>query len=182
MIGKKHIPNMLTVGRVLVIPFFIACFYLPGWLGAFLTLLLFVAAGVTDWLDGYLARKWDASSAFGAMLDPVADKLLVASALILLALEARAPGIAVLIIILRELLISGLRETLAKRDFSLPVTFLAKCKTSLQMIAILVALLVPLIDSELQIFADGLLWMAALLTAYTGADYLARAIKFSLTS
>lgn len=179
---KEQVPNLLTVGRVIAVPLFIACFYLPGFFGALLALLLFLAACVTDWLDGYLARRWSASSSFGAMLDPVADKLLVAAALILLALENRAPELAVLLIILRELLVSGLRETLAKREFSLPVTFLAKCKTTVQMLAILLALLVPLAEPEMQWLADLLMWAAALLTLYTGADYLARAIRFSLTA
>ncbi len=176
---KRAIPNMLTVGRMAIIPVFVGCYWLPAPCNHVAMLVLFLLASVTDWADGYLARKWSATSDMGRMLDPVADKLLVAAALIILAVQGIAPMLAVLLILLRELMVSGLRESLAGKGFSLPVTFIAKCKTALQMVAIILLIALPLLQMpELWEWFRGVLWIAALLTAYTGAEYLLQAIRF----
>ena len=140
-------------------------------------LFIFVTAGITDILDGYVARSWGQQSSFGRMLDPIADKLLVASTLLMLAADGTIRGWslwAAIVILCREILVSGLREYLAELRVSVPVTQLAKWKTTLQLVAIgfLVAgdagdLILP-ITSQIGLT---LLWLSALLTLYTGWDY-----------
>src|ERR1700731_2285060 len=174
--------NVLTYARILAVPAVVACLYwqnvLAGglWL-RWLALAIFIAAGVTDVLDGYFARKWGEQSAFGRMLDPIADKLLVASCLLMLAADNSIHGWtlwAAIVILCREILVSGLREYLAGLRVSVPVTQLAKWKTTIQLIAI--GFLIAGEAGEQIIPATTLigivlLWMSAILTIYTGWDY-----------
>src|SRR3981189_3960083 len=138
------VPNLLTYARIVAVPAVVACLYwqdiLQGgiWL-RWVALTLFIAAGITDFLDGYLARKWGEFSSFGRMLDPIADKLLVASCLLMLAADGTIRGWslwAAIVILCREILVSGLREFLAELRVSAPVTQLAKWKTTVQLVAI----------------------------------------------
>lgn len=171
---RRHLPNMLTLFRIAVIPVFVAVYYLPGPLGPWLVLGLFLAAAVTDYFDGYLARRFAVESALGRFLDPIADKLLVAAALLLLAGDDRAPVIAALIIILRELSISGLREFLAGDDVIVPVSPLAKWKTASQLVAIGLLLLAGTGwgNASIQAFGAWGLWLAAALSVITAAGYM----------
>ncbi len=167
------ISNQLTMGRVILIPVLMAAFYLPGFLGHWLAALIFVIASITDWFDGYLARKRGEITPFGRFLDPVADKLLVASALLLLVSAGDVPAILAVIIIGREIAIGALREWLAERDTVVHVSLIAKWKTALQMLAIAVLLWreeiqgVSMHDAGLV-----LLWLAAVLTLWSGYEYL----------
>jgi len=182
------LPNLLTYGRIAAVPLVVACMYwqdiLQGglWL-RWVALFIFIVAGITDILDGYVARSWGQQSAFGRMLDPIADKLLVASTLLMLAADGTIRGWslwAAIVILCREILVSGLREYLAELRVSVPVTQLAKWKTTLQLIAIgfLIAgdagdLILP-ITSQIGLT---LLWMSALLTLYTGWDYFRAGVR-----
>jgi CDP-diacylglycerol---glycerol-3-phosphate 3-phosphatidyltransferase len=176
------LPNLLTYSRIVAVPLVVGCLYwqdiLHGglWL-RWVALFIFVSAGITDILDGYFARKWGEQSTFGRMLDPIADKLLVASCLLMLAADGTIRGWslwAAIVILCREILVSGLREYLAELRVSVPVTQLAKWKTTLQLIAVgfLVAgragdVVVPVVTPV----GLTLLWLSALLTLYTGWDY-----------
>jgi cardiolipin synthase len=176
-----NLPNTLTVARIFAVPLLIAAFYLPAPAAAWVTMAVFVAASVTDWVDGWLARRWEQQSDFGKVLDPIADKLLVAAALFMLAAFDRlsVPSLVAAIAILgREILVSGLREFLAGRA-SLPVTLLAKWKTAVQMIAIAVLLVAPAAPGglPLQRIGEVGLWIAAVLTLVTGWDYLKRGLE-----
>jgi CDP-diacylglycerol---glycerol-3-phosphate 3-phosphatidyltransferase len=176
------IPNLLTVGRIAAIPVVVGCVYVqsildgPLWL-RWVALAVFIAAGITDWLDGYYARIWDQQSAFGRMLDPIADKLLVASCLLMLAADNSIHGWtlwAAVVILCREILVSGLREYLAALRVSVPVTKLAKWKTTVQLVAI--GFLIAGEAGEQVIPATTLigivlLWLSAIVTIYTGWDY-----------
>jgi cardiolipin synthase len=176
------IPNILTMGRIAAIPVVVGCVYVqsildgPLWL-RWVALAVFIAAGITDWLDGYYARIWDQQSAFGRMLDPIADKLLVASCLLMLAADNSIHGWtlwAAVVILCREILVSGLREYLAALRVSVPVTKLAKWKTTVQLVAI--GFLIAGEAGEQIIPATTLtgivlLWISAIVTIYTGWDY-----------
>ena len=132
----KKIPNILTIGRIIIVPFFVLAFYLPGFYGDLTALILFVVASFTDFLDGMLARMFGVESKLGELLDPIADKIIVATALILLVMDGTIRNyevIAAIIILTREILISGLREFLAKGKIKLPVSSLAKLKTVLSL-------------------------------------------------
>jgi cardiolipin synthase len=176
---QANLPNVLTVSRILATPVICVLLYLGTPLGSWLALALWVYACVTDFLDGYLARTWQQQSSFGRMLDPIADKLLVASVLLVLVGADRLLGASILpaaIILCREILVSGLREFLAQLQVSVPVTRLAKWKTTIQMVAIgfLVAgnappALGPVTAADVGVIG---LWAAALLTLITGYDYL----------
>src|ERR1700759_5255632 len=185
------IPNILTCARIAAIPVVIACIYAqsiydgPLWL-RWVAVAVFIAAGITDYLDGYYARVYNQQSAFGRMLDPIADKLLVASCLLMLAADGIIHGWslwAAMVILCREILVSGLREYLAALRVSVPVTKLAKWKTTIQLVAIgfLLAgeagdLVVPVV-TQIGLL---LLWIAALLTVYTGWDYFRHGIHHVL--
>lgn len=180
-----NLPNLLTWLRILLIPLVIGVFYLPDrWLSSEeanqLATVFFVVAAVTDWLDGYLARKLNQLSAFGAFLDPVADKLMVAAALIVLVdLERTSPVIA-LIIIGREIAISALREWMAKagKSGSVAVSFLGKLKTAFQMISITLLLYwEPLAGMPTQLLGHLLINLAALLTLVSMFYYLRMAVR-----
>ena len=181
------LPNILTYGRTIAVPGLVAClFFLHGDLARWSALVLFVTASLTDWLDGYLARAWQQQSALGRMLDPIADKLLVGTTLLMLTHFNTIYGWhvwAAVIILCREILVSGLREYLAELNVKIHVTQLAKWKTTLQMIALGVLLAGPAGDKLLPVVtASGLalLWLAALLTLWTGYDYLRAAVQHAI--
>lgn len=182
-----NIPNLLTVGRVLAVPLMAATlFFIEGDLARWLAAGLFVGAAVSDFLDGYLARAWQQQSAFGRMLDPIADKLLVGAALLMLVYDGTITGWSIwaaLIIMCREILVSGLREYLAELQVKLHVSWLAKWKTLLQMIALGLLLAGPAGD---KLFPDvtslgmSLLWASAILTLWTGYGYLSATVEHAL--
>jgi CDP-diacylglycerol--glycerol-3-phosphate 3-phosphatidyltransferase len=172
-----HVPNMLTLSRILVLPPLIACLWLGGETLRWVALALYVLASLTDYLDGYLARTLEVQSAFGRLLDPIADKLLVGACLLILSALGYIAGwtvFAALIILLREILVSGLREFLAEIRIGMPVSRLAKWKTALQLTAI--GFLIIGSDAPAWIHAELIgeigLWLAAGLTLLTGWDYL----------
>jgi cardiolipin synthase len=190
------LPNILTYARIAAVPAVVACMYWQSLLGGglwlrWVALAIFIAAGITDFLDGYFARIWGQQSTFGRMLDPIADKLLVASCLLMLAVDGTIKGVTVLaaiVILCREILVSGLREYLAELRVSVPVTQLAKWKTALQLVAVgfLLAgaagdkVLTGWIGHEtLTVTRIGivLLWLSALLTLYTGYDYFRAGVR-----
>tara|TARA_Y100000590_G_scaffold372680_1_gene435884 strand:- start:126 stop:695 length:570 start_codon:yes stop_codon:yes gene_type:complete len=183
---KLKIPNILTIGRIILVPIFILTFYLPGAIGDWLPFFIFVLASFTDFLDGLLARLYKEESKLGELLDPIADKIIVASALVLLIMDGIIIGfevIAAMVILIREILISGLREYLAKFQVAMPVTSLSKYKTFIQMFAIAILLtgesgnnLLNLGDYNANSIGIALLWLAALLTLYTGYDYVKKGI------
>ncbi len=183
-----NIPNLLTYGRIIAVPLIVLCFFLEGRLNdadyaRWTALAIFVLASVTDYLDGYLARIWKQTSNIGRMLDPIADKLLVATCLLLLAAHGEIAGWSLwagIIILCREILVSGLREYLAALKVSVPVTQLAKWKTTMQMVSIGFLLVGPAGDrifpgvTEIGI---ALLWVSAIVTLYTGYDYFRAGLK-----
>lgn len=176
------IPNILTFARIAAIPVVVGCVYAqsilegPLWL-RWVALAVFIAAAITDFLDGYYARIWDQQSALGRMLDPIADKLLVASCLLMLAADGIIHGWtlwAAIVILCREILVSGLREYLAALRVSVPVTKLAKWKTTAQLVAIGFLLAGEAGDRVFPFVTQLgllLLWLSAILTIYTGWDY-----------
>ena len=185
------LPNIITVLRILLVPVFAVAFVMPGDAARLVAFLVFAIAGFSDWLDGFAARKLKAGSAFGRMLDPIADKVLVAVALMMLVAEGafvqvRPNGtlsllklVPAIIILSREILVSGLREYLAGARVSVPVTTIAKFKTAVQMLAIGAMILTPLAHritpgitgATYEVIAYALLWIAAALTVYTGVVY-----------
>ncbi|MBB43694.1 MAG: CDP-diacylglycerol--glycerol-3-phosphate 3-phosphatidyltransferase [Rhodospirillaceae bacterium] len=178
----KSVPNMLTLGRIIVIPGIVALFYLQTPLGQWLACGLFAIAALTDFLDGYLARAWSQQSAFGKFLDPIADKLLVSATLLLLTGFGQISGATLLpavVILCREIVVSGLREFLAGVNNKVPVSTLAKCKTALQMLAIGLLIIGPYGPYALptQFVGEWCLWIAATLTMITGYDYLRLGIR-----
>jgi len=187
----KKIPNILTIGRIIIVPFFVLAFYLPGFYGDLTACVLFVIASFTDFLDGMLARMMGEESKLGELLDPIADKIIVATALILLVMSGTIRHyevIAAIIILTREILISGLREFLARGQIKLPVTNLAKLKTFLQMVAISLLLtgetgnkILNFQDYNAQTIGIILLWLSAFLTLYTGYEYLRKGIDHAMS-
>ena len=187
----KKIPNILTIGRIIIVPFFVLAFYLPGFYGDLTACVLFVIASFTDFLDGMLARMMGEESKLGELLDPIADKIIVATALILLVMSGTIRHyevIAAIIILTREILISGLREFLARGQIKLPVTNLAKLKTFLQMIAIALLLtgetgnkILNFQNYNAQTIGIILLWLSAFLTLYTGYEYLRKGIDHAMS-
>lgn len=184
------IPNILTIGRIIIVPIFVVSFFLPGFFGDLIPFFLFILASFTDYLDGLLARLFKEESKLGELLDPIADKIIVAAALILLVMNGTIKNyevIAAIIILTREILISGLREFLAKVSISMPVNNLSKLKTFLQMLSISILLLgesgnkiINFQDYNAQTIGIILLWLSAFLTLYTGYDYLAKGIDHAL--
>ena len=187
----KKIPNILTIGRIIIVPFFVLAFYLPGFYGDLTAFALFVIASFTDFLDGMLARMMGEESKLGELLDPIADKIIVATALILLVMSGTIKHyevIAAIIILTREILISGLREFLARGQIKLPVTNLAKLKTFLQMVAIALLLtgetgnrILNFQDYNAQTIGIIMLWLSAFLTLYTGYEYLRKGIDHAMS-
>ena len=183
------LPNLLTYGRIAAVPAVVGCMYWQLLHGGdamrWVALVIFIVAGVTDVLDGYLARMWDQQSTFGRMLDPIADKLLVASCLLMLAADGTINGPSLwasIVILCREILVSGLREYLAELRVSVPVTRLAKWKTTLQLVAIGFLLAGDAGDALFPVpvvtpIGLSLLWLSALLTLYTGWDYFRAGVR-----
>lgn len=178
-----NLPNLLTYGRIAAVPAVVGCFFLDGDFSHWLALAIFITAGVTDVLDGYLARAWEQQSSLGRMLDPIADKLLVAACLLMLVAQQTIAGWslwAAVIIMSREMLVSGLREFLAEVRVSVPVTTLAKRKTFMQLLAIGFLLAGPAGDKIFPyttLTGLTLLWISALLTLYTGYDYFRAGVR-----
>jgi cardiolipin synthase len=204
------LPNLLTYGRIAAVPAVVGAMYwqalLDGglWL-RWVALLIFILAGITDFLDGYIARVWEQQSSFGRMLDPIADKLLISSCLLMLAAEGTIRGWslwAAIVILCREILVSGLREYLAELRVGVPVTQLARWKTALQLVAVgfLIAgeagdavipgltVTIPTLWTTgvfvgtqtlglVTFVGIALLWISALLTLYTGWDYFRAGVK-----
>ena len=192
------LPNALTIMRIVLVPIFVVAFVLSGDVARLTAFAVFALAGISDWLDGFAARKLKAGSDFGRMLDPIADKVLVAVALMMLVAEGtftqfKSNGmlsllrlVPALIILSREILVSGLREFLAGTRVSVPVTTVAKFKTAVQMIAIGAMILTPLGDRiapgvpamTYAAIAYLLLWVAAALTVYTGVIYFKNGLSY----
>ena len=181
------VPNVLTYVRIAAVPALVAClFFLKGDVARWSAFSLFVFAGITDWLDGYLARAWEQQSTLGRMLDPIADKLLVGAVLMMLVHDNTIGGWSIwaaIIILCREILVSGLREFLAELNVKIHVTQLAKWKTTMQMIALGVLLAGPAAEKIVPGIMTGgivILWIAALLTLWTGYDYLKAGIVHAM--
>ena len=183
------LPNILTYARIAAVPAVVACLYWQALLGGglwlrWLALAIFTVAGVTDILDGYFARAWQQQSSLGRMLDPIADKLLVSSCLLMLAADGTIRGWALwaaIIILCREILVSGLREFLAELRVGVPVTQLAKWKTTLQLIAIgflLAGKAGDQVFTYVTVTGLSLLWLSAILTLYTGWDYFRAGLRY----
>jgi len=182
------LPNILTYGRIVAVPIVVGCMFTENilhgglWL-RWVALAVFIVAAISDFLDGYFARVWDQQSSLGRMLDPIADKLLVASCLLMLAAESTIHGwalFAAVVILCREILVSGLREYLAELRVSVPVTRLAKLKTTMQLIAVGFLIAGEAGDRLLPGVTKAgitLLWLSALLTLYTGWDYLQAGLR-----
>ena len=187
---KIKIPNILTIGRIILVPIFVITFYIPGFLGDLIPFFIFLLASFTDFLDGLLARLYKEESRLGELLDPIADKIMVAAALILLVMNDTIKNyevIAAIIILTREILISGLREFLGKSQVSIPVTGLAKFKTVIQMFSIAILLtgesgnkLINFHDYNAHTIGIILLWLSAFLTLYTGYDYVKKGISHAM--
>ena len=188
---KFKFPNYLTIGRIIIVPVFVVAYYLPGFYGDLIPFILFVIASFTDFLDGLLARMYKEESKLGELLDPIADKIIVATALLLLVMNSTIKNyevIAAIIILTREILVSGLREFLAKGQINLPVSNLAKLKTFLQMFAIAILLtgetgnkILNFQDYNAQTIGIILLWLSAFLTLYTGYEYLRKGIDHAIS-
>jgi len=187
---KFKIPNILTIGRIIIVPVFVITFFLPGFFGDLIPFFLFVLASFTDYLDGLLARIFKEESKLGELLDPIADKILVSAALVLLIMNGTIKSfevIAALIIITREIMVSGLREFLAKISIKMPVSNLAKVKTFIQMFSISILLtgdfgnkIINFQDYNAQTIGIILLWLSSGLTLYTGYDYFVKSIDYAL--
>jgi CDP-diacylglycerol--glycerol-3-phosphate 3-phosphatidyltransferase/cardiolipin synthase len=183
---KIKIPNILTIGRIIIVPFFVISFFLPGFYGEIIPFLLFILASFTDFLDGLLARLYKEESKLGELLDPIADKIIVSAALILLVMNETIQNyevIAAIIILTREILISGLREFLSNVQVKIPVSSLAKGKTFIQMFSIAILLtgetgnkIINFENYNAQTVGIILLWLSAFLTLYTGYDYVRKGI------
>ena len=185
-----NLPNLLTYGRIIAVPMVVLCFYLEGKLQSsdfarWSALAIFAVASITDFFDGYLARIWQQTSNIGRMLDPIADKLLVSTCLLLLAADTDKTIAgwslwAAIIILCREILVSGLREYLADLKVSVPVTTLAKWKTTIQLFAIGFLLAGSAGDKVFAFTTQTgivLLWISAVVTLYTGWDYFRAGLK-----
>ena len=188
---KLKIPNILTIGRIIIVPIFVLAFFIPGFFGDLIPFFLFALASFTDYLDGLLARMFKEESKLGELLDPIADKILVAAALILLVMNGTIKNyevIAAIIILTREILISGLREFLAKGQITMQVTSLSKLKTFIQMVSIAILLtgesgnkIINFQDYNAQTIGIILLWLSAALTLFTGYDYMRKGIDHAMS-
>jgi CDP-diacylglycerol--glycerol-3-phosphate 3-phosphatidyltransferase len=177
------LPNLLTLSRILAVPILVFLLWRPAPIDYAITFVLYCIVGLTDYFDGYLARAWGSISRLGQFLDPIADKIMVAAVLIMLISSRKAnpvPEIAglniipALVILLREIIVSGLREFLAPLNVSVPVSALAKWKTTLQLIALGALILGGAVPDYMWVHSVGIvcLWAAAALTLVTGYDYL----------
>ena len=171
-----NFPTFITLFRIFVIPFVVFFIYLDFWAGDYIASILFGMACLSDYLDGHLARSWGQISGIGTFLDPIADKLLVSITLLFLVAIGRIEGFSLIpasIILMREIFVSGLREFLAGLKVNIRVSFLAKWKTSLQMVSLILLILGPTDPFELDFELIGLsfLWISAMLTVITAYDY-----------
>ncbi|WP_293884200.1 CDP-diacylglycerol--glycerol-3-phosphate 3-phosphatidyltransferase [Sphingomonas sp.] len=177
------VPNLLTLSRIVTLPLLVWLLWFPGWaLGYGLAFALYCLMGITDYFDGYLARAQGAVSKLGQFLDPIADKIMIASVILILVGTGDIAAwhkIAALVILLREIAVSGLREFLAEVRVSVPVSQLAKWKTTLQLVSLGALILAGALPLLLWIKTVGLvsLWAAAVLTVITGWDYLRVGIR-----
>jgi len=183
-VGPLTLPNILTYGRVVAVPVVVGCMFWPDESGMrWVAFGVYAAAAITDFFDGYLARIWEQQSSLGRMLDPIADKLIVAASLMMLVADHTIHGWSIwaaIVILSREILVSGLREFLAELRVSVPVSTIAKWKTTLQLFA--VGFLIAGNAGEVVLPGNVmigvvLLWVAALLTLYTGYDYFRAGIR-----
>jgi cardiolipin synthase len=178
-----NLPNILTYGRIVAVPVVAGLLMWDTNSARWAALAIFILAAITDFLDGYLARLWKQQSSLGRMLDPIADKVLVAVVLLVLSASPILYGghlWAAIIILSREVLVSGLREYLGELQVSVPVTRIAKWKTAVQLIAIGFLIAGPAGDKVIPYvteFGIGMLWIAAALTLYTGYDYFRAGIR-----
>ncbi len=175
-----NLPNLLTISRIVVIPVIFLSIYIHSLTWSVLAAVLFIIASITDYFDGYLARSRNETSAFGRLLDPIADKLLVVSALLIIVANGMVNKISyipVVIILCREVLVSGLREFLAEVKIGMPVTRLAKWKTGFQMTALSLILL-GRVTEWFAISGEILLWAAGVLTFITGYQYFDRGLAY----
>ena len=188
---STSLPNILTYGRIAAVPVLAALLFFysspNSSLGArWAAFAIFIAACITDWLDGYLARIWEQQSNLGRMLDPIADKLLVGATLLMLVYTRDIDGWSIwaaIIILSREILVSGLREFLAELNVKVHVTQLAKWKTAFQFIALAMILAGPAVEAYIPGVSEAgivILWMAAILTLFTGYDYLKAGIRHAI--
>ena len=180
---SMSLPNILTYGRIVAVPVLAGVlFFGAGEIARWLAFAIFVAACVTDWLDGYLARIWEQQSNLGRMLDPIADKLLVGATLLMLVYNGTIGGWSIwaaLTILSREILVSGLREFLAELNVKVHVTRLAKWKTAVQFVALAGPAAEGLMPGT-TLIGIVLLWLAAVLTLLTGYDYLKAGIRHAI--
>ncbi len=181
-IRSTTLPNLLTFARIALVPVVVALFYFDRPISNWIAAGFFVLACITDYLDGYFARTLKQTTQMGTFLDPMADKLLVAATLLMLVGFNRIAGLTLIpavIILCRELLVSGLREFLAEVHVSVPVTRLAKWKTAIQMTALTLLIIedIPGYTIPIDILGTIGLWVAALLTLITGFDYLRAGLK-----
>ena len=165
-----NLPNKLTVGRMIAVPFFIAAYMLGYYLAA---CIIFIAASATDWLDGYLARKWNMVSNFGKIMDPLADKILVYSAFCLM-VPSQVPAWMLIIILAREFVVSGMRTVAASEGIVIAAGKSGKLKTVLQMIAVPLLIVAPAFPGAawLGMMAQGFLWASLVMTVYSGIEYV----------
>jgi cardiolipin synthase len=182
------VPNLLTLSRILAVPILVFLLWKPGWYDYAVTFVLYCIVGITDYFDGYLARSQGQISRLGQFLDPIADKIMVAAVIVMLVSSRKMSGepvihglhiIPALIILLREIIVSGLREFLAPLNVSMPVSQLAKWKTTLQLLALGALILGGATPQWPWVHNVGLasLWVAAALTLVTGWDYLRTGVR-----
>ncbi|OEU58915.1 MAG: CDP-diacylglycerol--glycerol-3-phosphate 3-phosphatidyltransferase, partial [Desulfuromonadales bacterium C00003094] len=181
--GPLNLPNLLTLARIACIPLLMTLLLMEGRTSAFCAALVFSLAAITDWLDGYLARKWQVVTVLGKFLDPLADKLIVMAALIMLIPLGRVPAWAVFVLLAREIVITGLRSIAASEGIVISASNLGKYKTILQMVAIIGLLLhydyywffglrYEWLHVSMQRFGLLFFWFALVLTLWSGIDYL----------
>lgn len=179
----SNIPNLLTLTRIALIPIIMATFYTDNHLGRWIATFTFISACFTDFLDGYVARQWAQTSRLGQLLDPIADKLLVTSTILMLVgfdRIHRVSFVPAILILCREILVSGLREFLSGRKILIPPSVLAKWKTAVQMGAISFLLIgdISPFGDLVTLIGESLLWVAAGLTLMTGYAYLKRGLQY----
>jgi len=181
--GMQNLPNLLTFSRIAAIPVIVALFYVPGDWARLVATALFLLAAVTDFLDGYLARRMGTASPLGKLLDPIADKMLVNVLLLMLAATGDIFGwhvLAAIVIVGREILVAGIREFLAGGGMpGLPVSYLAKWKTTVQLAALAILIAHPALPWSPAVWNIGLaaLWLSAALTVVTGVDYVTSGLR-----
>ncbi len=175
----KGVPNMLTAVRILLIPVLVICFYLEGRVARYVSVAIFIFASITDYIDGALAKRWGAQTNFGRMLDPIADKMLVSSILLMLVDKKMAPVFPIIAILCREFFVSGMREYLAEIKIVMRVNVLGKIKTTVQMVAVILLLLGEAASgiSHAEQAGQVAIWIAACLTLISGYVYFRECIS-----